>query len=216
MYKIQEAEMLANNIYRMVVEAPRVAQHCLPGQFVIVKADEEGERIPLASCDYDREAGTITIVFMPIGESTKKMKDLKAGDAFMDFVGPLGQPSEFCSEDIEELKKKRIVFVAGGVGTAPVYPQLKWLHEHGVAADVIVGSKTKDLLILESLLDHSVSIKIIIQTGDNDSAKVISFSLCDQCTADLFQTIHAVISKFMYMCFDIINTDLIYQLKRLT
>ena len=98
MYKIQEAEMLANNIYRMVVEAPRVAQHCLPGQFVIVKADEEGERIPLTICDYDREAGTITIVFMPIGESTKKMKDLKAGDAFMDFVGPLGQPSEFCSE----------------------------------------------------------------------------------------------------------------------
>ena len=86
MYKIQEAEMLANNIYRMVVEAPRVAQHCLPGQFVIVKADEEGERIPLTICDYDREAGTITIVFMPIGESTKKMKDLKAGDAFMDFV----------------------------------------------------------------------------------------------------------------------------------
>ena len=125
MYKIQEAEMLANNIYRMVVEAPRVAQHCLPGQFVIVKADEEGERIPLTICDYDREAGTITIVFMPIGESTKKMKDLKAGDAFMDFVGPLGQPSEFCSEDIEELKKKRIVFVAGGVGTAPVYPAVK-------------------------------------------------------------------------------------------
>ena len=90
MYKIQEAEMLANNIYRMVVEAPRVAQHCLPGQFVIVKADEEGERIPLTICDYDREAGTITIVFMPIGESTKKMKDLKAGDAFMDFVGTSG------------------------------------------------------------------------------------------------------------------------------
>ena len=149
MYKIQEAEMLANNIYRMVVEAPRVAQHCLPGQFVIVKADEEGERIPLTICDYDREAGTITIVFMPIGESTKKMKELKAGDAFMDFVGPLGQPSEFCSEDIEELKKKRIVFVAGGVGTAPVYPQLKWLHEHGITADAIVGAKTKDLVILE-------------------------------------------------------------------
>ena len=93
MYKIQEAEMLANNIYRMVVEAPRVAQHCLPGQFVIVKADEEGERIPLTICDYDREAGTITIVFMPIGESTKKMKELKAGDAFMDFVGPLSMES---------------------------------------------------------------------------------------------------------------------------
>ena len=153
MYKIQEAEMLANNIYRMVVEAPRVAQHCLPGQFVIVKADEEGERIPLTICDYDREAGTITIVFMPIGESTKKMKDLKAGDAFMDFVGPLGQPSEFCSEDIEELKKKKILFVGGGVGAAPVYPQVKWLHEHGVDADVIIGSKTKDMLILEKEME---------------------------------------------------------------
>ena len=165
MYKIQEAEMLANNIYRMVVEAPRVAQHCLPGQFVIVKADEEGERIPLTICDYDREAGTITIVFMPIGESTKKMKELKAGDAFMDFVGPLGQPSEFCSEDIEELKKKRIVFVAGGVGTAPVYPQLKWLHEHGVAADVIVGSKTKDLLILEKEME-AVAGNLYVTTDD--------------------------------------------------
>ena len=153
MYKIQEAEMLANNIYRMVVEAPRVAQHCLPGQFVIVKADEEGERIPLTICDYDREAGTITIVFMPIGESTKKMKDLKAGDAFMDFVGPLGQPSEFCSEDIEELKKKKILFVGGGVGAAPVYPQVKWLHEHGVDVDVIIGSKTKDMLILEKEME---------------------------------------------------------------
>ena len=153
MYKIQEAEMLANNIYRMVVEAPRVAQHCLPGQFVIVKADEEGERIPLTICDYDREAGTITIVFMPIGESTKKMKDLKAGDAFMDFVGPLGQPSEFCSEDIEELKKKKILFVGGGVGAAPVYPQVKWLHEHGDDVDVIIGSKTKDMLILEKEME---------------------------------------------------------------
>ena len=165
MYKIQEAEMLANNIYRMVVEAPRVAQHCLPGQFVIVKADEEGERIPLTICDYDREAGTITIVFMPIGESTKKMKDLKAGDAFMDFVGPLGQPSEFCSEDIEELKKKRIVFVAGGVGTAPVYPQLKWLHEHGVDCDVIMGSKTKDLLILVDQMKE-VATNLYVTTDD--------------------------------------------------
>ena len=125
---------------------------------------EEGERIPLTICDYDREAGTITIVFMPIGESTKKMKDLKAGDAFMDFVGPLGQPSEFCSEDIEELKKKRIVFVAGGVGTAPVYPQLKWLHEHGITADAIVGAKTKDLVILEK--EMSAVSNLYITTDD--------------------------------------------------
>ena len=149
MYKILKAEKLAANIFLMDVEAPRVAKHCLPGQFVIVKMDEEGERIPLTICDYDAEKGIVTIVFQPIGASTMKMAELQAGDSFEDFVGPLGKPSEFTEMDLDELKKKRIVFVAGGVGTAPVYPQVKWLHEHGIEADVIVGSKTKDMLILE-------------------------------------------------------------------
>lgn len=149
MYQIKRAEMLANNIYLMDVEAPRVAKHCEPGQFVIVKIDEKGERVPLTICDYDREAGTVTIVLQTIGASTEKMAHLKEGDYFRDFVGPLGCASEFVNEDIEELKKKNILFVAGGVGAAPVYPQVKWLHNHGVNADVIVGSKTKDLLILE-------------------------------------------------------------------
>ena len=154
MYKILEAGKLAGNIYQMVVEAPRVAKHCLPGQFVIVKADAVGERIPLTICDYDREAGTITIVFMPIGASTEKFAKLKAGDSFRDFVGPLGCPSELCEEaNLEETRKKKILFVAGGVGTAPVYPQMKWLHEHGVDADVIIGSKTKDMLILEKEME---------------------------------------------------------------
>ena len=151
MYKILEAGKLAGNIYQMVVEAPRVAKHCLPGQFVIVKADAVGERIPLTICDYDREAGTITIVFMPIGASTEKFAKLKAGDSFRDFVGPLGCPSELCEEaNLEETRKKKILFVAGGVGTAPVYPQMKWLHEHGIDADVIVGAKTKDCLLYTS------------------------------------------------------------------
>ena len=149
MYKIQKAEKLNENIYLMVVEAPRVARHCEPGQFVIVKIDETGERIPLTSCDYDREAGTITIVFQPVGASTRKFAELKEGDAFRDFTGPLGCPSEFVKEDIESLKKKKILFVGGGVGAAPVYPQVKWLKEHGIDADVIIGSKNKDLLILE-------------------------------------------------------------------
>ena len=133
----------------MDVEAPRVASHCEPGQFVIVKIDEKGERVPLTICDYDREAGTVTIVFQALGASTQKMAVLKEGDYFRDFVGPLGCASEFVNEDIEELKAKKILFVAGGVGAAPVYPQVKWLHNHGVQVDVIVGSKTKDLLILE-------------------------------------------------------------------
>lgn len=149
MYKIQKAEKLNENIYLMVVEAPRVARHCEPGQFVIVKIDETGERIPLTICDYDREAGTITIVFQPVGASTRKFAELKEGDAFRDFTGPLGRPSEFVKEDIESLKKKKILFVGGGVGAAPVYPQVKWLKEHGIDADVIIGSKNKDLLILE-------------------------------------------------------------------
>ena len=149
MYKILKAEELANNIYLMDVEAPRIAKSCNPGQFIIAKLDEKGERIPLTICDYDRENGTITIVFQVIGASTEKMSKLKTGDAFRDFTGPLGQPSEFVNEDLEELKKKKFLFVAGGVGTAPVYPQVKWLHEHGIEADVIVGAKTKDILILE-------------------------------------------------------------------
>ena len=149
MYKILNAEKLSANVFLMDVEAPRVAKHCLPGQFVIVKMDEVGERIPLTICDYDREEGTVTIVFQEVGASTIKMSELKAGDSFRDFVGPLGCPSEFVHEDIEELKKKKMVFIAGGVGTAPVYPQVKWLKERGVDVDVIVGSKTKDMLILE-------------------------------------------------------------------
>ena len=149
MYKIRNAELLAANIYKMDVEAPRVAKRCLPGQFVIAKVDEYSERIPLTICDYDSKEGIITIVFQPIGASTMRMKELKAGDSFMDFVGPLGQPSELTKEDPAELAKKRIVFVGGGVGTAPVYPQLKWLHEHGVTADAIIGARNKDLIILE-------------------------------------------------------------------
>ena len=153
MYKILKAEQLNANIYLMVVEAPRVARHCEPGQFVIVKIDEIGERIPLTICDYDREAGTITIVFQPVGASTRRFAELKEGDAFRDFTGPLGCPSEFVKENIESLKQKKILFVGGGVGAAPVYPQVKWLKEHGVDADVIIGSKNKDLLILEKEME---------------------------------------------------------------
>jgi len=164
MYRILNAELLAENIYRMDVEAPRVARHALPGQFVIVKADEYSERIPLTICDYDSEKGIITIVFQPIGASTQRMKLLKAGDSFMDFVGPLGRPSELTQEDPEELKKKRIVFVGGGVGTAPVYPQLKWLHEHGVTADAIIGARNKDLIILEE--EMSAVSNLYLTTDD--------------------------------------------------
>ena len=165
MYKILNAEKLSANVFLMDVEAPRVAKHCLPGQFVIVKMDEVGERIPLTICDYDAEKGTVTIVFQPAGASTTRMAQLKAGDYFEDFVGPLGQPSELCHEDLEELKKKKIVFVAGGVGTAPVYPQVKWLHEHGITADAIVGAETKDLLILEDKMKEVCNLYVTTDDG---------------------------------------------------
>ena len=165
MYKILEAKELAANIFYMVVEAKRVAKACKPGQFVIVRAAEDSERIPLTICDYDAEKGTVTIVFQIVGAGTLMMSGLKAGDAFHDFVGPLGCPSEFVEEDLETLKNKKLLFVAGGVGTAPVYPQVKWLHEHGIEADVIVGAKTKDLLILEEEM-KAVAGNLYVTTDD--------------------------------------------------
>lgn len=165
MYKILKAEELATNIYLMEVEAKRVARACQPGQFVIVRMDEEGERIPLTICDYDREKETVTIVFQVVGAGTQKMAQLKVGDGFQDFVGPLGCASELVFEDVEELKNKKILFVAGGVGAAPVYPQVKWLHEQGVAVDVIVGSKTKDMLILEKEME-AVAGNLYVTTDD--------------------------------------------------
>ena len=165
MYKILEAKELTSSIYYMVVEAKRVAKACNPGQFVIVRTDEKSERIPLTICDYDREKGTVTIVFQVVGAGTEIMSRLKAGDSFHDFVGPLGCPSELVNEDIEELKKKKILFVAGGVGTAPVYPQVKWLHERGIDADVIVGAKTKSILILEKEME-AVAGNLYVTTDD--------------------------------------------------
>ena len=165
MYKILEAKELTPNIYYMVVEAKRVARSCQPGQFVIVRTDERAERIPLTICDYDRDKGTVTIVFQVVGAGTEFMSHLKTGDAFHDFVGPLGQPSELVHEDKEELKKKKILFVAGGVGTAPVYPQVKWLHENGIDADVIVGAKTKSILILEKEME-AVAGRLFVTTDD--------------------------------------------------
>ena len=165
MYKILKAEFLASNIFLMEIEAPRVAKSCEPGQFIIAKIDENGERIPLTISDYDRERGMVQIVVQVIGASTKKMSELKTGDYLEDFVGPLGCHSDLVTDDIEDVKKKKILFVAGGLGTAPVYPQVKWLHEHGIAADVIVGAKTKDLVILEKEMQE-VAGNLYITTDD--------------------------------------------------
>ena len=180
MYRILEAENLAGNIYQMKVEAPRVAKHALPGQFVIVRLDETAERIPLTICDYDREKGTIDIVFQPVGVSTTKFTSLKAGDCFADFTGPLGRPSELCTDPIEETRKKKILFMAGGVGTAPVYPQAKWLHEHGISCDVIIGAKTKDLVILEDKMKEVANTYVTTDDGSYGRSGMVT-----KCMEDL-------------------------------
>lgn len=168
MYKIVKKKTLTDNIFLMDIEAPRVAKSAMPGQFIIVKTDEEGERIPLTVCDYDREAGTITIVFQTIGASTEQMAKYEVGDSFEDFVGPLGRPSELVEEDLNELKNKKILFVAGGVGTAPVYPQVKWLHEQGVKADVVVGARNTSLVILKEEME-AVAGDYYLATDDGSS-----------------------------------------------
>lgn len=149
MYKIIQKEVLSENIFSITIYAPRIAEKCLPGQFVIVRADEKGERIPLTICDYNRENGTVTLVVQIVGASTLKLSRLSENDGVEDIVGPLGVPSEIVTADDEFLKNKNIVFVAGGVGTAPVYPQVKYLSERGYKFDVIIGAKSKNIVILE-------------------------------------------------------------------
>ncbi|MCR5625232.1 MAG: sulfide/dihydroorotate dehydrogenase-like FAD/NAD-binding protein [Lachnospiraceae bacterium] len=165
MYKILKKEYLANNIWLMDVEAPLVAKSCYPGQFIIVKMDEEGERIPLTICDYDADKGIITIVFQTVGASTTMMADYEVGDSFQTFVGPLGRPSDLCELTEEELKKKKILFVAGGVGTAPVFCQVKWLYQNGYNVDVIIGARTKDIIILEDEMRANCT-NLYISTDD--------------------------------------------------
>lgn len=165
MFRILTREMLTPNICKMEVEAPRIAKAALPGQFLIVRPNEKGERIPLTISDYNIEKGTVTIVTQLIGASSAAIIATQEGEFFNDVVGPLGNPSAFVGMSDEDLKGKKYIFIAGGVGTAPVYPQAKWLHEKGVAVDVIIGAKTKDLLIYKEELG-SVCDNLYLCTDD--------------------------------------------------
>lgn len=165
MFRIEKKKWLSEKICLMEIKAEALARSAKPGQFLIVKIDERGERIPLTICDYNREKGTVTIVFFAIGKSTEEMGKLNEGDFFQDVAGPLGQESEFLHENIEDLKNKKILFVAGGVGTAPVYPQVKWFNENGIKTDVIIGAKTKSLVILEEEMKKEAE-NVYVATDD--------------------------------------------------
>lgn len=168
MFTISKKRLLAPNIYLMEVDAPRVAKSAQPGQFVIVRVREKGERIPLTIADYNREKGTVTIVTQTIGASTRLICALEEGEALLDFAGPLGQPSELIHETDEQLAGKKILFIGGGVGTAPVYPQVKYLSERGFKPDVIIGAKTKDIVIMEEEM-RAATNNYYLATDDGSS-----------------------------------------------
>lgn len=165
MYEIITKEMLTPTICRMKVNAPMLARAAQPGQFLMVLPEEKGERIPLTISDYDPEAGSVTIVTQKIGASTSDILSFEPGESFRDVAGPLGHPSEFVSFSPEQLSESRYIFIAGGVGTAPVYPQAKWLHSRGAKVDVIIGAKTKDILIYKEEM-ASVCDNLFICTDD--------------------------------------------------
>ena len=168
MFKILEKRALTPDTVLMKIEAPRIARAAQPGQFVIIRVDERGERVPLTIADYSAAEGWVAIVTQTVGVSTRKLNSLAAGDSIVDFVGPLGKPSEFVHEPMDEVKNKKFLFVAGGVGAAPVYPQVKWLHAHGIDADVIIGARTKDLLILTDEM-KAVAGNLYISTDDGSA-----------------------------------------------
>ena len=161
MYKILEVQPLNKENVRMVIEAPQVAKKIQPGQFIILRIDENGERIPLTMNEYDREAGTVTIIFQIAGATTKRLSLMKEGEYLMDFVGPLGNPTDFGDA-------KHVLVIGGGLGTAIAYSQAKWLYDHGYETDVIIGFRNKDLIILEDeVLAHSTRCTVMTDDGSN-------------------------------------------------
>lgn len=158
MARIIEKTNLNENTIKFVVKAPLIAQKALPGQFIILRLDEKGERVPFTISETDEE--NVTIIVQIVGGTTMRMDKLKAGDGFLDFVGPLGKPT-----DLDDLKGKNVCVVGGGLGTAIAYPQAKYLHELGANVDVIMGFKNKDIIILEDEL-KACSDNLYITTDD--------------------------------------------------
>ena len=163
MYRIVKKRVLNPTVSLMEVEAPAVARKAEPGQFIILRVDEEGERIPLTIADFDRERGTVTIIYQVVGATTEKLNHKQEGESLQDFVGPLGRATE--TEGL-----KRVAVVGGGVGTAIAYPVAKKLHDVGCHVDLIVGFRSKDLVILEEEF-KAASTQLIIGTDDGSYGK---------------------------------------------
>ena len=161
MFRIIEKTELNSSMTKMVVEAPFVAKKALAGQFIILRVNETGERIPLTIADYDRENGTVTIIYQVVGKTTMLLNSLQQGDSILDFIGPLGKASE-----LEGYQK--VAVIGGGAGCAIAYPQAKALHEMGTTVDVIAGFRTKDLVILEDEMEK-VSDHLFIMTDDGSN-----------------------------------------------
>lgn len=159
MFEIKEKRQLATGIFQIEIAAPRVAKKALPGQFIILRIDDDGERVPLTIKDSDPEAGTVTIVVQVAGKTTTQLAELDAGDSIADFVGPLGNATELPEG------KSKVFCIGGGVGTACMYPQVKELARRGSDVTAIIGSKTKDLLIMEDELKKLAS-RLIVCTDD--------------------------------------------------
>ncbi len=163
MYRIVKKRVLNPTVSLMEIEAPAVARKAEPGQFIILRVDEEGERIPLTIADFDRERGTVTIIYQVVGATTEKLNHRSEGDFLQDFVGPLGRATE--TEGL-----KRVAVVGGGVGTAIAYPVAKKLHDVGCCVDLIVGFRSRDLVILEDEF-KAASTQLIIGTDDGSYGK---------------------------------------------
>ncbi len=163
MYRIVTKRVLNPTVTLMEIEAPLVARKCEPGQFIILRVDADGERIPLTIADYDREKGTVTIIFQIVGATTEKLNHKEQGEFIQDFVGPLGKATQ--TEGL-----KRVAVIGGGVGTAIAYPVAKKLHDVGCHVDLIVGFRNKDLIILEDEF-KAASTNLIIGTDDGSYGK---------------------------------------------
>ncbi|MGI5849262.1 MAG: sulfide/dihydroorotate dehydrogenase-like FAD/NAD-binding protein [Christensenellales bacterium] len=162
MYKILKKRTLSEQVKLMVIDAPLVAQKAQAGQFIILRVNEQGERIPLTIADYDRDAGTVTIIFQEVGKTTMLLGALNEGDSLLDFVGPLGKASHFDSN------VKKVAVIGGGLGTAIAYPQAKKLHAMGIDVTTVVGFRNKDLILLEDEV-RAVSSKLIVTTDDGSN-----------------------------------------------